>query len=868
MEDDPLAAASTREAELLKGSGRAASSPLQVKRRMRQVMPLLPSPPQGSGGELMRIRGLDGVSRHLSRQASIGRRGPGPPTSLAAHPQTIAVGTANGLVLLFDQSQELTSVLSLPSDAVSSPGAARDPSRKSRAITMVVVDAVTSLDICGSGAYLISGHTSGKLALWDLSRGVLLKAVTDAHTSLITYIRCLHHSLPVVTSIDERGVVNRVTFRRVMWSAWVVDQDCLLDGAPGVIPAVAVLPTWQTLPKQQDKGSYAKANECIGGRAYTAPADGRGEMIAMSSKHTTFVVQMHPEIRVIHKWAAPSEVKMSESQSQEENTAGGWKGAVPCLSWGANEGNGKRRSTYLARGWGPQVEVLKAVLGSTPASSISWELVLTLSTLASVSASAAAALSVTAVEWLPNGLLGYLDSNLGLTVYDTIAKAQLTAVQLGEWGIARSSLVKRGCRACAGDGKLYVLTGDRMLVAQAQSWEQRVDGLVAAGEWLEGLVVALDHYEAEVKPVVSQKVVRRGSASDVLALSLDNSSITMNGRQRMERIKAQEALIRMSDLLIRYVKLAISNAPRSQLAGSAAAGSAPVGAMPGGPEASPLLATQAEGANSNAIDLSHNHFQMLAGVCVEFCVVTGLLDLLFGDIFARFVAAKHTYTLLDILEPYITLGRIKELSPGAVQHLADKCSTASEDEGVADARKQLEQVILKVDPAKMNVKFMIKIAREHELWSAYLVLSSSVLKDYITPLEQVLRRLMTAADEVDPPGQFPPDPSFCDLGYKALLYLRQSFMGEAFCQGATAARAVPNSSLPAVRAHLLYLLCQKVVSHDPMAVSYWRDSERSSYLWLAGSYPYLRILLYIDTKATLQVLSTVMDSPDTIFNDS
>ena len=35
---------------------------------------------------------------------------------------------------------------------------------------------------------------------------------------------------PAVITADVEGVVNKLSFRRVMWTKWVVDTECLLDG--------------------------------------------------------------------------------------------------------------------------------------------------------------------------------------------------------------------------------------------------------------------------------------------------------------------------------------------------------------------------------------------------------------------------------------------------------------------------------------------------------------------------------------------------------------------------------------------------------------------------------------------------------------
>ena len=56
------------------------------------------------------------------------------------------------------------------------------------------------------------------------------------------------------------------------------------------------------------------------------------------------------------------------------------------------------------------------------------------------------------------------------------------------------------------DGALYLLGQQDLKKAEVQTWIQRVDGLVDDGEWLEALALALDHYEAAVKPLEQKRL--------------------------------------------------------------------------------------------------------------------------------------------------------------------------------------------------------------------------------------------------------------------------------------------------------------------------------------------------------------------------
>ena len=74
---------------------------------------------------------------------------------------------------------------------------------------------------------------------------MVLKAVVDVHSSAVVSVRCFVQgggggggggggsagsSDPAAITADVEGVVNKMCFRRVMWTKWVVDTECLLDG--------------------------------------------------------------------------------------------------------------------------------------------------------------------------------------------------------------------------------------------------------------------------------------------------------------------------------------------------------------------------------------------------------------------------------------------------------------------------------------------------------------------------------------------------------------------------------------------------------------------------------------------------------------
>ena len=61
------------------------------------------------------------------------------------------------------------------------------------------------------------------------------------------------------------------------------------------------------------------------------------------------------------------------------------------------------------------------------------------------------------------------------------------------------------------------------------------------------------------------------------------------------------------------------------------------------------------------------------GVCIEFCIVTRRLDLLFGPIFRCFYEARYINVFLDVMETYILNDRLTYVAPEAMVLFVSHC---------------------------------------------------------------------------------------------------------------------------------------------------------------------------------------------------
>uniref|UniRef100_A0A8C4QXP9 Vacuolar protein sorting-associated protein 8 homolog n=1 Tax=Eptatretus burgeri TaxID=7764 RepID=A0A8C4QXP9_EPTBU len=112
-----------------------------------------------SHGVVLRHATLKGISAQLVSAAE--KADAGNPTAMAVS-EVIAIGTAHGLVLVFDPQQ----ILKMSLGSLS---------------TGVQYGSVSALSINNNCSRLIVGHAHGQITMWDLLNGKLLRTIIDAH---------------------------------------------------------------------------------------------------------------------------------------------------------------------------------------------------------------------------------------------------------------------------------------------------------------------------------------------------------------------------------------------------------------------------------------------------------------------------------------------------------------------------------------------------------------------------------------------------------------------------------------------------------------------------------------------------------------
>lgn len=667
--------------------------------------------------------------------------------------------------------------------------------------------AITSLDLSHNGEAVIAGYTTGMLLVWDTIRGTILRSVSDVHSSPITSVRFLTEFKTV--TVDASGLVNKFTFtKNLLWANFSMDTECLLDGTAGQILAMNVLPPYSTVNPHVRPEAYSKVLRNL-------------TLIALSSGRSSFAVAVDPKVNVLHRWAKPPEEKTSTIDGESDKY-------LPCLSWGwaLTTGGGNIVMPVLARAWGCCLQFLVASFPTMdndhsdegvdhfPAFGLHNEI----DTQA----------PVVSLEWLNDRSIVFLTTTHEFTLVDTVMLTLLERLDFSglklvfaEFALSRSQ-EKSAARQTFqnstrySDDRLLVLCQDELRCISIVGARTRISALEADGEWLEALAFALDHYE---NTVVSQEDNRREAIRDI------------SRHPEFSKAKSDDEEY-LAKLLIRYLNLAVENAPEA------------------GEPTDPY--SSIGGGTTTRIDLAQSHFQMLAGVCVEFCVVTRRLDLLFGSIFRRFQTVGFTTVFLDVLEPYILNDKLKYLAPEVMSFFVEHCKATK---GIAT----VERCLLHMDCTIMDFDTILSVLRTNDMYSALFYVFNHGLDDYVTPLEILLEKVFSETDtggvSLTRKAESVLKSPFERLGYKAILYLQACFAGKTFPREN---RIEPEERVQTLKRELVQFLMQESFSpsvHVKKAVNLLPAVGQRSV-----RFPYIRVLLLVDPKGMFDTLSRALDS--------
>ncbi len=348
---------------------------------------------------------------------------------------------------------------------------------------------------------LAYGDALGTITVVDIITKKQMRHIATSvsgHGSSITSISVISPpassaSICSIISTDTLGITILTVLSKNLILGTTATHECLLDGKAGKVLAV----------------------------------DCNFSMVALASEKSSFCIQLHPSVRVIHKWPKPESLEIEPSPS---------KPIVPSLHWGVQHIPSSGQSHVLARAWGTRVQFLQCLedgetlaFGVVPSMSFQTDKnVLILKIVSSRSACCIKA----------GGEIDFVDT-LARTLLVRIACPSLvySTITLST-GITASNFAPSVTEM---SGRIYILADDGSLVTVEEvPFSDIIERKILRGEWLEALASALEYYRSSV---VSKLRLQR-SVTD-----------TVKNHAYFKSEQADE----LANFVVRYVKLGLEN---------------------------------------------------------------------------------------------------------------------------------------------------------------------------------------------------------------------------------------------------------------------------------------------------------------------
>ncbi|KNA19535.1 hypothetical protein SOVF_060920 [Spinacia oleracea] len=732
------------------------------------------------------------LSRAIKSQAFI--RDYGTPLAIAVHLNYVALGMSKGVIVVVpskysahlpDNMDPKMLLLGAQSDRSQIP--------------------VTSICFNQQGDLLLAGYGDGHIILWYIPRGTVAKVITGEHAAPVVHTLFLGQDFQVTRQFkavtgDGKGLVLLHEFSSVPIIGVTVKTQCLLDGqrTGTVLCASPLLPDEFTF-SGNTTGSGSGVGGVMGGVAGAAPWKFFNEGSSLSEEgvvifvthQTALVVRLKPSLEVYAQLSKPEGVR---------------EGSMPYTAWkctthsrGSSSENvnpeSLERISLLAIAWDRKVQVAK-LIKSEPKDSGKPELKESGKWSLKVCGKWTLESAAVGLAWLDDQMLVILTlvGQLCLFTRDGTLIHQTSYASNEPGGddlisyhtyftnvYGNPEKAYHNCLAVRG-ASVYILAPRHVVVSRLLLWRERIEVLRNAGDWMGAFNMAMTLYD--------------GQAHGVIDLPRD-----LHAAQEAIIPYLVELLFSYVDEVFSYISVACFNqiGKEEEVDGSL---------------------TKSDAAFSTIKE----QFTRVGGVAVEFCVHIKRIDILFNEIFSKFVAVQHRDTFLELLEPYILKDMLGSLPPEIMQALVEHYNGKG-------WLQRVEQCVLHMDISSLDFNQVVRLCRENGLYGALIYLFNKGLDDFKTPLEELLNVLKNHKR----------DAAAAAVGYRMLVYLKYCFSGLAFPPGHG---KLPSERLPSLRMELLQFLLQD--SGGP-------KSQTGASLTSTGAFLNLHYLLELDTEATLDV---------------
>ncbi|KAJ4847458.1 hypothetical protein Tsubulata_019162 [Turnera subulata] len=727
------------------------------------------------------------------------RRDHGSPQAIVVHANYIAVGMSGGVIVVVPSRYSLHNEDNMDSKMLML-GLQGDKSYAP----------VSSMCFNQQGDLLLAGYGDGHITVWDVQRASAVKVITGEHTAPVVHALFLGQDFQVTRQFkavtgDCKGRVLLHAFSAVLLlNRFTIKTQLLLDGQKtGTVLSASPLLFDESCgsalasPLGNGSASSSSIGSMMGGvvggdagwKLFNEGSSLVEEGVVIFATHqTALVVRLTPTLQVYAQLSKPDGVR----EGSMPYTA--WKCTMESHSSSTENiaEDGAERVSLLAVAWDRKVQVAKLVKSELKIYG-KWSL-------------ESAAIGV---AWLDDDMLVvltlagqlFLFAKDGTVIHqtsfavDSCRGDDLVAYHTHFINIYGNPEKAYHNSVAVRGASIYILGPSHLIVSRLLPWKERIQVLRRAGDWMGALNMSMTLFDGQAHGVID----------------LPKSVDAVRGTIMPYLV---ELLLSYVDEVFSYISVAFSYQ---------------IGKV-----------EQEDGSksgNSSVQSEIKEQFTRVGGVAVEFCVHIQRTDVLFDEIFSRFLAVQQKETFLELLEPYILRDMLGSLPPEIMQGLVEHYSSKG-------WLQRVEQCVLHMNISSLDFNQVVRLCREHGLYGALIYLFNKGLDDFRAPLEELLVVSRNSVKE-----------KAASLGYRMLIYLKYCFSGLAFPPGHG---VLPPSRLPSLRAELVGFLLEPSDAQDTQVISSF--SSRRPYLNLYQ-------LLELDTEATLDVLRCAFEDDKSLKPD-
>ncbi|KAK9476316.1 Golgi CORVET complex core vacuolar protein 8-domain-containing protein [Lipomyces japonicus] len=743
----------------------------------------------------------------------------GTPTCIAVG-VNIAVGTAKGMVLLFDYSQNLLCAIGAN-------------------INLLEAGAVTAVGLSADNTYLASGHEHGHIYVWHIKRPMAPRMHIppfnplkpdhhrrDGHTgdAKILHIGFMAKRHSVLASADDKGMAFFHSSTQQLTSKTVRTTRLV-----GRYASLGPSRTDGPQPRQR-KATSVLAFGIMPLSGHSHPVESRG-LIALMTPHILVIISTAPTAQTQYKVGRPKSISDTMGLSACLDWFPAVKSKLTSEKRKTNNMNNKSHSNTnnnidlnprLAYCWSNQVVIFEV---SVAQSDVKENKNMVPNTEFTPLKTFIADEAIVALKWLNSQIIIMVTITQRLLILNEHTMKVTESVDLVPRQIMRhdyfseqlNDLVISGSEGSdhyvtitdgffnsvkTFKGRLFVLGMYEFAIGHLSSWAERLSLLMESENFVDAIILATKYYSGE---------------TDQVTINLPEDDDDRHDEMR-------DKIIEMVLTAVRYT---LSDSGRS-------------------------TPTTLNGFEQDDDDAHYRKIADLAEVSFEALYVLQDYSILFGNLYELFEDANLRGVYFETLEPYILNENITSIPPAVVKELINIYASLALNE-------RLEEMICHLDTTSLDIDQVTTLCRNFQLYDALIYVWNQSLGDYIAPMTDFVSLIRRYHKKGDDSKNNEDDQGIVKLQSdisKVYAYLSYIFTSRVYPTG----QYLRDDQADGAKASLYYFLfLGSIITWPRENGKEIRTTDEKE-----PSFPYLRLLLGYNAPAFVAVMNEAFE--DTFLN--